>query len=39
MTHRQSDITRGLWLGLFGIVTFAATLPVNAAPRQLPLET
>lgn len=29
MTHRQSDTTRGLWLGLFGIVIFAATLPMT----------
>ena len=29
MTHRQSDITRGLWLGLLGIVIFAATLPMT----------
>ena len=29
MTQRQSDITRGLWLGLLGIVIFAATLPMT----------
>ena len=29
MTHRPSDITRGLWLGLLGIVIFAATLPMT----------
>ena len=29
MTHRQSDMTRGLWLGLLGIVIFAATLPMT----------
>ena len=29
MTQRQSDITRGLWLGLLGIVIFAVTLPMT----------
>ena len=29
MTQRPSDITRGLWLGLLGIVIFAATLPMT----------
>ncbi|WP_029527439.1 DMT family transporter [Polaromonas glacialis] len=27
--HPQADITRGLWLGLLGIVIFAATLPMT----------
>ena len=29
MTQRPSDITRGLWLGLLGIVIFAVTLPMT----------
>jgi len=29
MTHDKADITRGLWLGLLGIVIFAATLPMT----------
>ena len=29
MTHHKADITRGLWLGLLGIVIFAATLPMT----------
>ena len=27
--HPQADITRGLWLGLLGIMIFAATLPMT----------
>lgn len=29
MTQRKTDITRGLWLGLLGIVVFAVTLPMT----------
>ena len=29
MTHPQANINRGLWLGLLGIVVFAATLPMT----------
>ncbi|ABM35725.1 DMT family transporter [Polaromonas naphthalenivorans] len=29
MTQRRADITRGLWLGLLGIVVFAVTLPMT----------
>ena len=29
MTHRKTDIIKGLWLGLLGIVIFAATLPMT----------
>ena len=29
MTQRKTDITRGLWLGLLGIVIFAVTLPMT----------
>ena len=29
MTHSKADISRGLWLGLLGIVIFAATLPMT----------
>ncbi len=36
MTHRQSDITRGLWLGLLGIVIFAATLPMTRLATGTP---
>ncbi|MEO6321398.1 MAG: DMT family transporter [Polaromonas sp.] len=38
MTHRQSDITRGLWLGLLGIVIFAATLPMTRLAVGTPDE-
>ena len=29
MTHQPADITRGLWLGLLGIVIFSVTLPMT----------
>ena len=29
MTHNKTDTTRGLWLGLLGIVIFAVTLPMT----------
>ena len=29
MTQTRADINRGLWLGLLGIVIFAATLPMT----------
>ena len=29
MTHSRADISRGLWLGLLGIVIFAVTLPMT----------
>jgi len=29
MTHSKADLTRGLWLGLLGIVIFAVTLPMT----------
>ena len=29
MTHRKADISRGVWLGLLGIVIFSATLPMT----------
>ncbi len=36
MTHRQSDINRGLWLGLLGIVIFAVTLPLTRLAAGTP---